>query len=532
MKLIEALSILSKSSPYAVSTERDSKDTLSEYKDYIHIETDIQRKFHQTLTSNRGKKLIFLCGSSGDGKSEILTKYSQEYKSLYDFHLDATHSFNPSQNAIEALDECFSNYKVGSRTLIVGINTGMLANYEKEGSEQHNDVRREINAFLQHNHKNIPSDYQFIDFEDYPKFEFIKDEFLADFAMKFMKKLTQPTDDNLFYQLSLNEQAKGSSRICANYYLLSFDSVQKSIIKLLFKARLIKEQFLTARTFLDFIFQLLVRKEYLFDTLFKGGDNELLQKIQSFDPARYHTKNIDKFILQLSLNVADKELDVFRQDLSYKGVYLSQESKSSSYLRLFSLLEGEDFSNSYHNQFNGEFGKELISSYAESWLLHRNFDGSVKHMSQIAKFYRDIVINAIHKFCNRNAMELDKDHFFVAKYNQFITAVELEIEPDFEAFKQVTVKKIAYFSVCLNVDNQALKPILISMNLLELMIKITQGYRPNKHDKSSVLLLEDVVEQIQDIAIQKKTLFIFNKNKRLKITNNYAYFQVSGLGEY
>ena len=103
MNLAQALSILSKSSPYAVSTEREqNQDLLAEYKSYIYIKTDIEADFKQALLSAKKDEIIFLCGSSGDGKSEILTQYSQKHKATHDFHLDATHSFNPSQTAIHA----------------------------------------------------------------------------------------------------------------------------------------------------------------------------------------------------------------------------------------------------------------------------------------------------------------------------------------------------------------------------------------------------------------------------------------------
>lgn len=92
LDLKTALSILSKSSPYAVSTERESDGKLVSYKKHIYIETDIEVDFKRELTSAKSHEIIFLCGSSGDGKSEILTRYSKDFKSTHDFHLDATHS--------------------------------------------------------------------------------------------------------------------------------------------------------------------------------------------------------------------------------------------------------------------------------------------------------------------------------------------------------------------------------------------------------------------------------------------------------
>lgn len=106
---------MSKSSPYAVSTDRrvTSSTALDEVKKYLYIKTDIETNFKRALTSLSAtdKKIIFLCGSSGDGKSEILTKYNKEFATRANFHLDATHSFRPSDSAIQTLDELFTNFE-------------------------------------------------------------------------------------------------------------------------------------------------------------------------------------------------------------------------------------------------------------------------------------------------------------------------------------------------------------------------------------------------------------------------------------
>ncbi|HHG3634656.1 TPA: DNA phosphorothioation-dependent restriction protein DptF, partial [Vibrio parahaemolyticus] len=295
MKFAQALSILSKSSPYAVSTEREqNQDHLAEYKRYIYIKTDIEADFKKALLSAKPNQIIFLCGSSGDGKSEILTQYSQRNKVTHDFHLDATHSFNPSQTAIQALDQRFSEFKQSNKPLVVGINVGMLGNYAEEGSEEHSDIKKVVRDFLSRKLSKIPEQYVFLDFEDYPKFTFDAEGSASDFAEQFLKRLTAQTLDNPFYVLYDNERKSGGhNRLTANYALLSRPAVQESLIGLLLKARLIKDQFLTARALLDFTFQLLAADGYLFDNLFSGSDNELLSRIQGFDPSNLHTRKVD-----------------------------------------------------------------------------------------------------------------------------------------------------------------------------------------------------------------------------------------------
>ena len=78
MRFREALSVLSKSSP----TERDKSISvhLDAVKNYLYIKTDIESDFKKFLTSlsPSDKKIIFLCGSSGDGNSEITNRYRRK----------------------------------------------------------------------------------------------------------------------------------------------------------------------------------------------------------------------------------------------------------------------------------------------------------------------------------------------------------------------------------------------------------------------------------------------------------------------
>ncbi|MDV7106368.1 DNA phosphorothioation-dependent restriction protein DptF [Vibrio sp. TH_r3] len=531
MKLEHALSILSKSSPYAVSTERDQyHDHLFNYKKYVYIRTDIETDFKKRLISSKPGEIIFLCGSSGDGKSEILTQYSQKYKVTHEFHLDATHSFNPNQTAINALDERFSQFKENDKPLVVGINIGMLGNYAEDGSEQHNDIKASINGFLENKTDGISANHTFLDFEQYPKFSLGHEISTSDFAAKFLARLTEPTLDNPFYALYDSElQKSGHSKLTANYALLGIDSVQQNIISLLLKARLIKDQFLTARALLDFVYQILASEGYIFDNLFSGSDNELLEHIQSFDPSNIHTRRVDEFVLQFGLGIEDIGFIQLKDQVKALGVF--DVLSAASYLRMVYLLKNEEqFANDYINGLKKDFDSLLVDQYADIWLLHRDFDGSSTQRKELNKFYKDILISAVHRYCNRNSPSLDKDQFFISEYNGFKTAVELEVKPDFSSIKTQAVSKIGTFNAHIRVDDHSLLPMPISINLLELLEKINQGYRPNKHDKNAVLLLDEVIEQIITVANEKHTLFILKNDKRYKVVNeDDEYFEVSGL---
>ncbi|PNI05969.1 DNA phosphorothioation-dependent restriction protein DptF [Vibrio diazotrophicus] len=531
MNLRQAISILSKSSPFAVSTERESDfDVLIPYKKHIYVETDIESAFYQKLISARENQIIFLCGSSGDGKSEILTRYSQKFKATHDFHLDATHSFNPSQTAVQALDNRFSEFNSNDRPLIVGINIGMLGNYAQEGDEEHLRIKASITAFLENKMEDIPDEHVFLDFEQFPKFTLDYEQSTSDFAAKLLAKLTEPSLDNPFYALYDNEvQKKGHSKLTANFALLGLDSVQKGLIELLLKARLIKDQFLTARSLLDFVYEILAKDGYLFDNLFSRSDNELLEHIRAFDPSNFHTRSIDEFVLQFGLGIEDTGFIELKERVKRFGVF--DVSTAASCLRMVYLLKDEEeFSNEYTNQLKQDFEHSLVEKYAKYWLLHREFDGSGTQRQKLNQFYRDILISAIHRYCNRNSPALDKNQFFISEYNDYKVAVELDVKADFNAIKTQPVSKVGSFKAYISVDGCSLLPMPISINLLQLLEKINQGYRPNKHDKNAVLLLDEVIEQIISVANEKDTLFIFKNDKRYKVMNeDDEYFEVSGL---
>lgn len=531
MNLRQALSILSKSSPFAVSTEREANfDALQTYKEHIYIETDIESAFYQKLTSAHPRQLIFLCGSSGDGKSEILTRYSQKFKATHDFHLDATHSFNPSQTAVQALDNRFTEFNSNDKPLIVGINIGMLGNYAQEGAGEHQRIKASIKAFLENKTENIPDEHVFLDFEQFPKFTLDYEQSTSDFAAKLLAKLTEPSLDNPFYALYDNEvQKKGHSKLTANFALLGLDSVQKGLIELLLKARLIKDQFLTARSLLDFVYEVLAKDGYLFDNLFSRSDNELLEHIRTFDPSNIHTRKIDEFVLQFGLGIEDSGFIELKDRVKKLGVF--DVSTAASYLRMVYLLKDEEeFLNDYTNQLKQDFDHSLVEKYANFWLLHREFDGSGQQRQKLNKFYRDILISAIHRYCNRNSPALDKDQFFISEYNNYKVAAELEIKPDFNTIKTQSVNKVGSFRAYISVDGHTLLPMPITINLLGLLEKINKGYRPNKHDKNAVLLLDEVIEQIITIANKKNTLLILKDDKRFKVVNeDNEYFEVSGI---
>lgn len=518
VRFIEALSILSKSSPYAVSTEiSDHSDILlDQVKEYLYITMPIEEKVHSIVSAlgKTNKKIVFLCGSSGDGKSEILTRCKKEFDSRVKFHLDATHSFAPHENAIQTLDREIECYKNGESPLVVGINTGMLGNYAEEGTDE--SIRENIRVYL--NREQHSDELVFINFEDYPKFLIGDDGYNADFPEQLLNRITRH-DDNILRQLyDKDKELLGdadSKRLFANYELLSLPSVQSVIIDLLFKARLMRDQFLTARAFLDFIFGLLAGPGYLFDNLFSGGDNELAEKIVEFDPANLRTKQVDRFILAFELKLTDQEFSQFKDDIAQMGI--ARISKAHSFLRLFYILRTGDYGNNYHRKFGQDFSESLIEQYVQCYKLHSDFDGQKADKDKLKNFYQKTLINAVRKHINRNAPSLSKNQYLISEMNGYKLTSKLDIKPDYKSIQNDTPVSASYFSVFVKVNEQSIRPVPININLLGLLKNIVNGYRPNKHDKSAVVLLDELVDDIVKVANQSNDIQIIKGNKKFDL---------------
>ena len=137
MDFEELIETLSKGSATAVTTLESNVADLNALKAYLYVQTPVEAALRTEIDKNLKKPpVIFVCGSSGDGKSELFRRIYANYGTKVRFHLDATHSFDPQKDAIQTLDDQFSKFKTGKQTLVVGINIGMLGNYAADGNRR------------------------------------------------------------------------------------------------------------------------------------------------------------------------------------------------------------------------------------------------------------------------------------------------------------------------------------------------------------------------------------------------------------
>lgn len=76
MQFKRLLDTLAKSSAQAVTTLGQRQKEQEELKKHLYIKTDIEEDFLSLLNSDLPEgSIVFLCGSSGDGKSELLRRH-------------------------------------------------------------------------------------------------------------------------------------------------------------------------------------------------------------------------------------------------------------------------------------------------------------------------------------------------------------------------------------------------------------------------------------------------------------------------
>lgn len=533
MGLKEALRILSKSSPYAVSTAGiETGEELEAIKQYLYVETDIEKAFKKKLENLESNEIVFLCGSSGDGKSEILTRYHDKYHKEIDFHLDATHSFEPDMNAVETLDSLFHNFTSSNKGLVVGVNIGMLGNYAREGSEEHDVIKESIYAFLD-NKKGIGDKFSFIDFESFSKFSIVEGKVCSKFFSSLLLKIVSDSQDNPYEKYLRKSILQGTNkRLVSNILQLKDSGVQKTIISLLLNARIRKDQFITTRMLLDFIYCILTGPDYLFDNIFNSGDNELLEAISYFDPSVIRNKELDLFVIHRTLQIQDNNYFEFEGELRNKFKILNVTS-AQSLIRCLFLMKESIFESQYLDNYLDSFNETSFQVYTTIWERHKNYDGSGELRKKLKDFYNNIVLASINKYANRNATYLPKDQFYVSSHGDYDLVAEIELSVSYKDIAKDSCSDISNFQLHLIVNDKPLdQKIFMNTNLLEMMMHVVEGFRPNRHDKNSVVLLDELVNKITEVANASSILFLYNdKGKdRIKLRESQdGEIRVSGL---
>ena len=143
----------------------------------------------------------------------------------------------------------------------------------------------------------------------------------------------------------------------------------------------------------------------------------------------------------------------------------------------------------------------------------------------LRSFYSRIVIEAII-----NMKPHDLSVKILLSFTRNYVWPEVEVGVSYSSIEADNSEELASFNMYLEVDSERLEAIPVGVNLLVLMMSIVDGYRPNKYDKNSVVLLDNLITKITEISNSSDVLYLYKGADRIKLKKNLDNeIRVSGL---
>ncbi|WP_151776050.1 DNA phosphorothioation-dependent restriction protein DptF, partial [Acinetobacter colistiniresistens] len=179
---------------------------------------------------------------------------------------------------------------------------------------------------------------------------------------------------------------------------------------------------------------------------------------------------------------------------------------SKSYIRLFYILKYLDLGNNYHKKFTDNFAEKLLLNYLDVY-RHHIYYGPAKSKSTLRNFYNKELINAIRGYINKKAPYLRDDQFLISEYGEYKVISHLKLGPDFSAIEKNQSKNSkGFFDVYIRIkdfseeESDPTVQFSVDINLYELLSRLRAGYRPNKNDRSVVVMLNEIVNRLFNFA--------------------------------
>jgi DNA phosphorothioation-dependent restriction protein DptF len=532
VNLQDALGVLSKSSKYSVSTLRtdNTVDELQELKDHLYITPDIQVEFEgaleDALKRPHTNSIICLCGSSGDGKSEILTQLYKRFSNSIDFHLDATHSNSQHKSAIDCLDEKFDEFKLSNKPLAIGINIGMLQKFIKQGNERHNDIKESFEEYFKNRHikgfeaRNI----SFYDFECYPRLSFSFSKITSDFVSNFLSKLTEETQDNPFYRYYLLEN-KTNSYLAKNFEVLSLPSFQNRLIELFGLARLMEEQFLIPRIFVDFIYQILTmeNEDGIVGNIFTRFDNEFSQCFIKIDPINIRSQALDSFYLEYTTQTLSSEV---QDDINTLSSLANFKLTPEGVVRAAYLLEEEALKSSLADFSKESYLQESLTNYLSLINIFQKDELTSEDEDLCLNIVEELIVNSALEYSNR-LLPSKVDGFIVSrKLKDYSICNKVNIQADLDWIENHKLTSTDIIPIPLIINNEPVYIFKIDLNTMIQVVYISNGFRPNRQNLETIAKFDELISHIVDRTIKTESMKLISNNKTISVSKNRRRYTV------
>ena len=552
------LNKLENSSKYVIE---DSTE-LSDFKNYLHVERTIQKELQDKLekaVSKEGCSLVLLAGSVGDGKSHLLAYFNKNHKDLLDnfkVHNDATESFSPDETSIDTLAKVLSPFNDNNidrsiDKLVLSINLGVLNNFldsiYSDNFSKLKSILNEMNIFDENDQqsKSENNPVSIVSFSDYNLFEFTDDRenrIKSDYISSLFDKVVSKNDNNPFYKAYLLDKKNNINNPCIhNYEMLFDDKVKNNIIQIIIKIIIKYKKIVSTRELFNLIHDMIVPynmeeyddsfspieySDYLLPNLLFNSPNrsDLLKFINFEDPINKRNEITDQLLIDLYITddvfgvlyeyMYVYNLDFLKYDFSNKSIKNVgiEENKLINTILRFSNIFGKP-------DILGVFTKSSYKEYLE-YLYSFNFD--TKGESSIG--IEDLSVKIKKSifdwkgYINENSICIDtfKD-FKVAK--EFKTRIvdfkHVSASHDTNRFKTSIQLNFGF-----NKNDKSI-PLNIDYELYEMITKLVKGYKPNKYERRNLLLFDDFIESLIDLAHNEAYEIYFNdENIKFKLSFN------------
>lgn len=556
--LIQELSKLKESSKEAV----EGLNTFSKFKTYMHVNRNVQDELQQIILAadkEESAQLILVCGSVGDGKSHIISYFKNKHSDVmsnFTLHNDATESLEPNKTSMDTLNDVLDNFsdeKIGTSTekLILAINLGTLNNfidseYGKRFTvlQKYVESKKILEKSIIENRFDSSSNIQFINFSDYNLYTLKDGKVQSKYIKELINKITNPSEVNDFYnsykENCSNCKNKDKCPIKANYELISEDNVQNAIVDLLVQCIIKKKIIISTRALLNFMYDLIIARSYIDvnspmfkDKIGKLKNEEYINSLtpniifdhkelsfifnalSTLDPLNVRNEKVDDFIIKF--NNSTELIEFFDHYIDYPKGYIEKINNVN-----FDELEGRRiktnllklFIRSYYLCGKGDLFSlndevyENFIKYLYFWnkgdkakligLYGEIKDGILKWNGEAEKNHINIFVGKTQvKYKVSEKLELKAD------------TSSLPINKDSELIKFLTEMEIRYKGD--NLDTSC--SIDIDYSLYDLLIRVGNGYRPNKKDKNNFIKFIEFINKIECAGSQNNQLTFTEKNR-------------------
>lgn len=570
VQIISSCSMLSELRKLKESSKEaiEGIETFSSFKEYMHVtrkvESELVEKLFQIRDLNVKKQLVLVCGSVGDGKSHVISQLKHSHPmllNLFDIHNDATESNSPSKSYKEVLDEKLEKFSDeliendDERRLIVAINLGTLSNFIED--DKYKIKYSKLRDYVAKNkiiEDEIVDEFElnqicFINFSDYSIYELSKDGPKSEFMTSILERIVKSSIKNPFFMTykqycQQNCEHNLNCPLKLNYELLSRETIRQSISDLVIEAIVKFKIIVSARLFLDFIYNIIVPLEFE-----KMSDQKDFKHLKT----KKNTQNIElkwllpnlifehknRSLLFSGLNKVDPTIDrlenidlmmVELNTLNNHQQTIAQYFEGDDLTFLESIIDYNNLSELAADEMN-ELTKTYIRSarLMQSELLPKRrlygsfmldlYNYNLKNLIELKRLYAN-TSEAIFKWNGTTENSgIIIENSTISK--EYVISQEFKIDPSFANQPQNIIEKTIYkfiseikvSFICKSNLNAIPIHFYLDYDLYELTNKVRRGYRLNKRDREDYIAFIESMKSLIDQG---------NKRDQIQITHKLA----------